>query len=91
MRISQAAGIGVDRWLGRRLRLYLRRALRTQELRGRCDELCGFAPACDLQNTFFTGLHDVFVADPDNRIIFHCNPQATRARTGYAKMSWIVP
>ena len=69
--ISQAAGIGVDGWLGGRFWLYLRRVLRTQQFRRRCDELCGFAPACDLQDTFFTGLHDVFVADPDNRIIFH--------------------
>ena len=46
---------------------------RIQQPRRVGDGPGGSPPAGDFQDAIFTGLNDVFVADPDNRIIFHCD------------------
>jgi hypothetical protein len=80
-------GITGDGWFGlRRLR-----RMRLQQFRGIGDKPCGFASAGYFQDALVVGLHDIFVADPDNRIIFHVRSPSCPSPTGYAKMSRIVP
>ena len=57
----------------------MRKRLRLQQLDRSADQPRGAAPACDFQDAFRIGLHDVFVTDPDNRIIFHGDPPSCPA------------
>ena len=51
--------------------------MRIQELGRIRDGSFGSSPACDFQNAFFVRLHDIFVADPDDRVIFHVRSPTT--------------
>jgi hypothetical protein len=73
------------------LRLRRRSRLRVHQSDRFGDKPGGFSSAGDLQDTLVVGLHDVLIAYPDNRIIFHWQSPSCPSPTGYANMSRIVP
>jgi hypothetical protein len=66
--------------------------MRIQQFRRIVDKSGGSSPARDFKDALLVGLHNVLVADPDNRIIFfHVKSPSCPSPTGYAMMSRIVP
>ena len=55
------------------------------------DKSCGSSPAGDFQNALVVRLHDIFVADPENRIIFHVAIPKLPEPDGIRDLSRIVP
>jgi hypothetical protein len=59
-----------------------------EQIRRLGHQLGGSSTAGDFQEALFVGLHDVLIADPDNRIVLHVHSHAARARTRYAEAPW---